>query len=148
MNLTCHSRDRHARGRRIPVGRTVRPAMADETGAPTTPDNGTTQPAPSKPRETLQKAVEQAGKVDQTRNWKDQDALTTFASALTTAQAKLADQTTADADLTAAETALTAAQERLVKAGTVEQDARAQKLPELEPIRATMRNTIRMPSAN
>lgn len=108
------------------------PAMADETGAPTTPDNGTTQPAPSKPRETLQKAVEQAGKVDQTRNWKDQDALTTFASALTTAQAKLADQTTADADLTAAETALTAAQERLVKAGTVEQDARAQKLPELE----------------
>ena len=106
------------------------PAMADETGAPTTPDNGTTQPAPSKPRETLQKAVEQAGKVDQTRNWKDQDALTTFASALTTAQAKLADQTTADADLTAAETALTA--ERLVKAGTVEQDARAQKLPELE----------------
>lgn len=108
------------------------PAMADETGAPTTPDNGTTQPAPSKPRETLQKAVEQAGKVDQTRNWKDQDALTTFASALTTAQAKLVDQTTADADLTAAETALTAAQERLVKAGTVEQDARAQKLPELE----------------
>lgn len=108
------------------------PAMADETGAPTTPDNGTTQPAPSKPRETLQKAVEQAGKVDQTRNWKDQDALTTFTSALTTAQAKLADQTTADADLTAAETALTAAQERLVKAGTVEQDARAQKLPELE----------------
>ena len=108
------------------------PAMADETGAPTTPDNGTTQPAPSKPRETLQKAVEQAGKVDQTRNWKDQDALTTFASALTTAQAKLADQTTADADLTVAETALTAAQERLVKAGTVEQDARAQKLPELE----------------
>lgn len=108
------------------------PAMADETGAPTTPDNGTTQPAPSKPRETLQKAVEQAGKVDRTRNWKDQDALTTFASALTTAQTKLADQTTADADLTAAETALTAAQERLVKAGTVEQDARAQKLPELE----------------
>lgn len=108
------------------------PAMADETGAPTTPDNGTTQPAPSKPRETLQKAVEQAGKVDQTRNWKDQDALTSFASALTTAQAKLADQTTANADLTAAETALTAAQERLVKAGTVEQDARAQKLPELE----------------
>lgn len=108
------------------------PAMADETATPTTPDNGTTQPAPSKPRETLQKAVEQAGKVDRTRNWKDQDALTTFASALTTAQAKLADQTTADADLTAAETALTAAQERLVKAGTVEQDARAQKLPELE----------------
>lgn len=108
------------------------PAMADETGTPATPDNGTTQPAPSKPRENLQKAVDQAGKVDQTRNWKDQDALTTFASALTTAQAKLADQTTADADLTAAETALTAAQERLVKAGTVEQDARAQKLPELE----------------
>lgn len=108
------------------------PAMADETATPATPDNGTTQPAPSKPRETLQKAVEQAGKVDQTRNWKNQDALTTFASALTTAQAKLADQTTADADLTAAETALTAAQERLVKAGTVEQDARAQKLPELE----------------
>lgn len=108
------------------------PAMADETATPATPDNGTTQPAPSKPRETLQKAVEQAGKVDQTRNWKDQDALTTFASALTTAQAKLADQTAADADLTAAETALTAAQERLVKAGTVEQDARAQKLPELE----------------
>lgn len=108
------------------------PAMADETGAPTMADGGTAQPAPSKPRETLQKAVEQAGKVDQTRNWKDQDALTTFASALTTAQAKLADQTTADADLTAAETALTAAQERLVKAGTVEQDARAQKLPELE----------------
>lgn len=108
------------------------PAMADETATPATPDNGTTQPAPSKPRETLQKAVEQAGKVDQTRNWKDQDALTTFASALTTAQAKLADQTTADADLTVAETALTAAQERLVKAGTVEQDARAQKLPELE----------------
>lgn len=108
------------------------PAMADETATPATPDNGTTQPAPSKPRETLQKAVEQAGKVDRTRNWKDQDALTTFASALTTAQAKLADQTTADADLTAAETALTAAQERLVKAGTVEQDARAQKLPELE----------------
>lgn len=108
------------------------PAMADETATPATPDNGTAQPAPSKPRETLQKAVEQAGKVDQTRNWKDQDALTTFASALTTAQAKLADQTTADADLTAAETALTAAQERLVKAGTVEQDARAQKLPELE----------------
>lgn len=108
------------------------PAMADETATPATPDNGTTQLAPSKPRETLQKAVEQAGKVDRTRNWKDQDALTTFASALTTAQAKLADQTTADADLTAAETALTAAQERLVKAGTVEQDARAQKLPELE----------------
>lgn len=108
------------------------PAMADETGTPTTPDNGTTQTPPSKPRETLQKAVDQAGKVDQTRNWKDQDALTTFASALTTAQAKLTDQTTADADLTAAETALTAAQERLVKAGTVEQDARAQKLPELE----------------
>lgn len=108
------------------------PAMADETGTPTTPDGGTAQTAPSKPRENLQKAVEQAGKVDQTRNWKDQDALTTFASALTTAQAKLADQTTADADLTAAETALTAAQERLVKAGTVEQDARAQKLPELE----------------
>lgn len=108
------------------------PAMADETATPATPDNGTTQPAPSKPRENLQKAVEQAGKVDRTRNWKDQDALTTFASALTTAQAKLADQTTADADLTAAETALTAAQERLVKAGTVEQDARAQKLPELE----------------
>lgn len=108
------------------------PAMADETATPATPDSGTTQPAPSKPRETLQKAVEQAGKVDRTRNWKDQDALTTFASALTTAQAKLADQTTADADLTAAETALTAAQERLVKAGTVEQDARAQKLPELE----------------
>lgn len=108
------------------------PAMADETGTPTTPDNGTTQTPPSKPRENLQKAVDQAGKVDQTRNWKDQDALTTFASALTTAQAKLTDQTTADADLTAAETALTAAQERLVKAGTVEQDARAQKLPELE----------------
>lgn len=108
------------------------PAMADETGTPTTPDNGTTQTPPSKPRETLQKAVDQAGKVDQTRNWKDQDALTTFASALTTAQAKLTDQTTADANLTAAETALTAAQERLVKAGTVEQDARAQKLPELE----------------
>ena len=108
------------------------PAMADETGTPTTPDNGTTQTPPSKPRETLQKAVDQAGKVDQTRNWKDQDALTTFASALTTAQAKLTDQTAADADLTAAETALTAAQERLVKAGTVEQDARAQKLPELE----------------
>lgn len=108
------------------------PAMADETATPATPDNGTTQPAPSKPRETLQKAVEQAGKVDQTRNWKNQDALTTFASALTTAQAKLADQTTADADLTVAETALTAAQERLVKAGTVEQDARTQKLPELE----------------
>lgn len=108
------------------------PAMADETATPATPDNGTTQLAPSKPRETLQKAVEQAGKVDRTRNWKDQDALTTFASALTTAQAKLADQTTADADLTVAETALTAAQERLVKAGTVEQDARAQKLPELE----------------
>lgn len=108
------------------------PAMADETGTPTTPDGGTAQTPPSKPRENLQKAVEQAGKVDQTRNWKDQDALTTFASALTTAQAKLADQTTADADLTAAETALTAAQERLVKAGTVEQDARAQKLPELE----------------
>lgn len=108
------------------------PAMADETATPAMADNGTTQPAPSKPRETLQKAVEQAGKVDRTRNWKDQDALTTFASALTTAQAKLADQTTADADLTAAETALTAAQERLVKAGTVEQDARAQKLPELE----------------
>lgn len=108
------------------------PAMADETATPATPDNGTTQPAPSKPRETLQKAVEQAGKVDRTRNWKDQDALTTFASALTTAQAKLADQTTADADLTAAETALTAAQERLVKAGTVKQDERAQKLPELE----------------
>lgn len=108
------------------------PAMADEAATPATPDNGTTQPAPSKPRENLQKAVEQAGKVDQTRNWKDQDALTTFASALTTAQAKLADQMTADADLTAAETALTAAQERLVKAGTVEQDARAQKLPELE----------------
>lgn len=108
------------------------PAMADETGTPTTPDNGTTQTPPSKPRETLQKAVDQAGKVDQTRNWKDQDALTTFASALTTAQAKLTDQTTADADLTAAETVLTAAQERLVKAGTVEQDARAQKLPELE----------------
>lgn len=108
------------------------PAMADETATPATPDNGTTQPAPSKPRENLQKAVEQAGKVDRTRNWKDQDALTTFASALTTAQAKLADQTTADADLTVAETALTAAQERLVKAGTVEQDARAQKLPELE----------------
>lgn len=108
------------------------PAMADETATPATPDNGTTQPAPSKPRETLQKAVEQAGKVDRTRNWKDQDALTTFVSTLTTAQAKLADQTTADADLTAAETALTAAQERLVKAGTVEQDARAQKLPELE----------------
>lgn len=108
------------------------PAMADETATPATPDGGTAQPAPSKPRENLQKAVEQAGKVDRTRNWKDQDALTTFASALTTAQAKLADQTTADADLTAAETALTAAQERLVKAGTVEQDARAQKLPELE----------------
>lgn len=108
------------------------PAMADETATPAMADNGTTQPAPSKPRENLQKAVEQAGKVDRTRNWKDQDALTTFASALTTAQAKLADQTTADADLTAAETALTAAQERLVKAGTVEQDARAQKLPELE----------------
>lgn len=108
------------------------PAMADETATPATPDNGTTQPAPSKPRETLQKAVEQAGKVDRTRNWKDQDALTTFVSALTTAQAKLADQTAADADLTAAETALTATQERLVKAGTVEQDARAQKLPELE----------------
>lgn len=108
------------------------PAMADETGTPTTPDGGTAQTPPSKPRENLQKAVDQAGKVDQTRNWKDQDALTTFASALTTAQAKLTDQTTADADLTAAETALTAAQERLVKAGTVEQDARAQKLPELE----------------
>lgn len=108
------------------------PAMADETATPAMADNGTTQPAPSKPRENLQKAVEQAGKVDRTRNWKDQDALTTFVSALTTAQAKLADQTTADADLTAAETALTAAQERLVKAGTVEQDARAQKLPELE----------------
>ena len=108
------------------------PAMADETATPAMADNETTQPAPSKPRETLQKAVEQAGKVDRTRNWKDQDALTTFVSALTTAQAKLADQTTADADLTAAETALTAAQERLVKAGTVEQDARAQKLPELE----------------
>ena len=108
------------------------PAMADETGTPTTPDGGTAQTPPSKPRETLQKAVDQAGKVDQTRNWKDQDALTTFASALTTAQAKLTDQTTADADLTAAETALTEAQERLVKAGTVEQDERAQKLPELE----------------
>lgn len=108
------------------------PAMADETGTPTMADGGTAQTPPSKPHETLQKAVDQAGKVDQTRNWKDQDALTTFASALTTAQAKLTDQTTADADLTAAETALTAAQERLVKAGTVEQDARAQKLPELE----------------
>lgn len=108
------------------------PAMADETGTPTTPNGGTTQTPSSTPRETLQKAVDQAGKVDQTRNWKDRDALTTFASALTTAQAKLADQTMADADLTAAETALTAAQERLVKAGTVEQDARAQKLPELE----------------
>lgn len=108
------------------------PAMADETGTPITPDGGTAQTPPSKPRENLQKAVEQAGKVDQTRNWKDRDVLTTFASALTTAQAKLADQMTADADLTAAETALTAAQERLVKAGTVEQEARAQKLPELE----------------
>lgn len=108
------------------------PAMADETGTPTMADGGTAQTPPSKPHETLQKAVDQAGKVDQTRNWKDQDALTTFASALTTAQAKLTDQTAADADLTAAETALTAAQERLVKAGTVEQDARAQKLPELE----------------
>ena len=47
------------------------PAMADEAATPATPDNGTTQPAPSKPRENLQKAVEQAGKVDQTRNWKD-----------------------------------------------------------------------------
>lgn len=46
------------------------PAMADETGTPTTPDNGTTQPAPSA-KETLQNAIANAEEVDLTRNWAD-----------------------------------------------------------------------------
>lgn len=107
------------------------PAMADETGTPSTPNGGTAQTTPSTARTSLQNAVDKTDGIDQTRNW-DADALSAFAAALTAAKTKLNDQTATDADLTNAATALTAAQERLVKAGTVEQDARAQKLPELE----------------
>lgn len=46
------------------------PAMADETGTAATPDNETTQPAPSA-KETLQNAITSAEEVDLTRNWAD-----------------------------------------------------------------------------
>lgn len=106
------------------------PAMADETGTPTPPDNGTTQPAPSA-KETLQNAVNKANGIDQTREW-DSDARTAFSVALNAAKTKLNDQTATDADLSAAATALTKAQEKLVTAGTTAQNARKNKLKELE----------------
>lgn len=106
------------------------PAMADETGTPTTPDNGTTQPAPSA-KETLQNAVNEANGIDPARNW-DKDMLTAFTTALNAAQNTLNKQDATDADLTAATTALTDAREKLVTAGTTAQNARKNKLKELE----------------
>lgn len=108
------------------------PAMADETGTPTTPDNGTTQPAPSA-KETLQNAVNEANEiVKQGRSWQDSKAFSTFTTALNTAQNTLNKQDATDADLTAATTALTDAREKLVTAGTTAQNARKNKLKELE----------------
>lgn len=106
------------------------PAMADETGTPTTPDNGTTQPAPSA-KETLQNAVNEANGIDPARNW-DKDMLTAFTTALNAVQNTLNKQDATDADLTAATTALTDAREKLVTAGTTAQNARKNKLKELE----------------
>lgn len=108
------------------------PAMADETGTPTTPDNGTTQPAPSA-KETLQNAVNEANEiVKQNRSWQDSEALSTFTTALNTAQNTLNKQDATDKELTDATTALTDAREKLVTAGTTAQNARKNKLKELE----------------
>lgn len=108
------------------------PAMADETGTPTTPDNETTQPAPSA-KETLQNAVNEANEiVKQGRSWQDSEALSTFTTALNTAQNTLNKQDATDKELTDATTALTKAQEKLVTAGTTSQNARKNKLKELE----------------
>lgn len=106
------------------------PAMADETGTPTTPDNGTTQPAPSA-KETLQNAVNEADGIDPARNW-DKDMLTAFTTALNAAQNTLKKQDATDKELTDATTALTDAREKLVTAGTTAQNARKNKLKELE----------------
>lgn len=106
------------------------PAMADETGTPTTPDNGTTQPAPSA-KETLQNAVNEANGIDPARNW-DKDMLTAFTTALNAAQNTLNKQDATDKELTDATTALTDAREKLVTAGTTSQNARKNKLKELE----------------
>lgn len=106
------------------------PAMADETGTPTTPDNGTTQPAPSA-KETLQNAVNEANGIDPARNW-DKDMLTAFTTALNAAQNTLKKQDATDKELTDATTALTDAREKLVTAGTTAQNARKNKLKELE----------------
>lgn len=106
------------------------PAMADETGTPTTPDNGTTQPAPSA-KETLQNAVNEANGIDPARNW-DKDMLTAFTTALNAAQNTLNKQDATDKELTDATTALTDAREKLVTAGTTAQNARKNKLKELE----------------
>lgn len=108
------------------------PAMADETGTPATPDNGTTQPAPGAARASLQNAVNEASKIDQNRRWQDSGDLPAFVSALNQAKTKLNDQNATDADLTAVATALTAAREKLVTAGTTAQNARKNKLKELE----------------
>lgn len=106
------------------------PAMADETGTPATPDNGTTQPAPSA-KETLQNAVNEANEIDPARNW-DKDMLTAFTTALNAAQNTLKKQDATDKELTDATTALTDAREKLVTAGTTAQNARKNKLKELE----------------
>lgn len=107
------------------------PAMADETGTPTTPDNGTTQPAPSA-KETLQNAVNEANEiVKQNRSWQDSE-FSTFTTALNTAQNTLNKQDATDKELTDATTALTDAREKLVTAGTTSQNARKNKLKELE----------------
>lgn len=106
------------------------PAMADETGTPTTPDNGTTQPAPSA-KETLQNAVNEANGIDPARNW-DKDMLTAFTTALNAAQNTLNKQDATDKELTDATTTLTDAREKLVTAGTTAQNARKNKLKELE----------------
>ena len=106
------------------------PAMADETGTPTTPDNGTTQPAPSA-KETLQNAVNEANGIDPARNW-GKDMLTAFTTALNAAQNTLNKQDATDKELTDATTALTDAREKLVTAGTTAQNARKNKLKELE----------------
>lgn len=108
------------------------PAMADETGTPTTPDNGTTQPAPSA-KETLQNAINEANEiVGQNRSWQDSKALSTFTTALNAAQNTLNKQDATDKELTDATTALTDAREKLVAAGTTSQNARKNKLKELE----------------
>lgn len=108
------------------------PAMADETGTPTTPDNGTTQPAPSA-KETLQNAINEANEiVGQNRNWQDSKALSAFTTALNAAQNTLKKQDATDEELTDATTALTDAREKLVTAGTTAQNARKNKLKELE----------------